>query len=103
MRKEQICWLTAIIALLAMRGAMAGILPEDRVDLLYHSYDGEGVQVTGPSILVRKGIGNSFSVYGNYYVDTISSASVDVISTASPYEEERTEVSAGVDFLQGIK
>jgi len=101
MRKEQICWLTAIIALLAMRGAMAGILPEDRVDLLYHSYDGEGVQVTGPSILVRKGIGNSFSVYGNYYVDTISSASVDVISTASPYEEERTEVSAGVDFLHG--
>ncbi|MEE9510480.1 MAG: hypothetical protein V3V79_00055, partial [Gammaproteobacteria bacterium] len=101
MRKEQICWLTPIIALLAMRGAMAGILPEDRVDLLYHSYDGEGVQVTGPSILVRKGIGNSFSVYGNYYVDTISSASVDVISTASPYEEERTEVSAGVDFLHG--
>ena len=101
MRKEQICWLTAIIALLAMRGTMAGILPEDRVDILYHSYDGEGVQVTGPSILVRKSIGNSFSIYGNYYVDTISSASVDVISTASPYEEERTEVSAGVDYLHG--
>jgi hypothetical protein len=101
MRKEKICWLIALIALSAMHGAMAGILPEDRVDILYHSYDGEGVQVTGPSILVRKGIGNSFSVYGNYYVDTISSASVDVISTASPYEEERTEVSAGVDFLHG--
>jgi hypothetical protein len=101
MRKEKICWLIALSALSAMHGAMAGILPEDRVDILYHSYDGEGVQVTGPSILVRKGIGNSFSVYGNYYVDTISSASVDVISTASPYEEERTEVSAGVDFLHG--
>ena len=101
MRKEKIRWLIALIALSAMHGAMAGILPEDRVDILYHSYDGEGVQVTGPSILVRKGIGNSFSVYGNYYVDTISSASVDVISTASPYEEERTEVSAGVDFLHG--
>jgi hypothetical protein len=101
MRKERICWLTALIALVAMHGAMAGILPEDRVDLLYHSYDGEGVQVTGPSILVRKGIGNSFSVYGNYYVDTISSASIDVISTASPYEEERTEVSVGVDYLHG--
>lgn len=101
MRKEKTCWLIALIALSAMHGAMAGILPEDRVDILYHSYDGEGVQVTGPSILVRKGIGNSFSVYGNYYVDTISSASVDVISTASPYEEERTEVSAGVDFLHG--
>ena len=101
MRKEKTCWLTALIALSAMHGAMAGILPEDRVDLLYHSYDGAGVQVTGPSILVRKGIGNNFSVYGNYYVDTISSASVDVISTASPYEEERTEVSAGVDFLHG--
>ena len=101
MRKGRICWLVTLIAIVAMRGAVAGILPEDRGDLLYHSYDGGGVQVSGPSILVRKQIGNSFSVYGNYYVDTISSASIDVISTASPYEEERTEVSAGVDYLHG--
>jgi len=32
-------------------------------------------------------------------VDSISSASIDVLSQASPYEEERTEVSAGLDFL----
>src|SRR5690606_11295481 len=37
----------------------------------------------------------------NYYVDMVSSASVDVELTASPYEEERTQKSAGLEFLRG--
>lgn len=77
----------------------AAVLSEDRADALYHSYDGGGVEVTGPSVLVRKGIGDSVSVSANYYVDSISSASIDVITTASPYTEERTEHSVGVDYL----
>ncbi|MFQ5635907.1 MAG: DUF3570 domain-containing protein, partial [Gammaproteobacteria bacterium] len=37
---------------------------------------------------------------GNYYVDSISSASVDVVTSgASPYSEERTEYSIGADYL----
>jgi hypothetical protein len=40
-------------------------------------------------------------VWGNYYVDMISSASIDVVTTASPYDEERTELSAGADYLYG--
>jgi len=78
---------------------LAAVLPEDRADALYHSYDGGGVQVTGPSILVRKSIGKSVSVSGNYYVDAITSASIDVVTTASPYEEQRTETAVGVDYL----
>ncbi len=78
---------------------LAAVLPEDRADALYHSYDGGGVQVTGPSILVRKSIGTSVSASANYYVDAISSASIDVVTTASAYEEERTETSVGVDYL----
>jgi len=75
-------------------------LPDDRADVLYHYYDGGGVQIDGPSILVRKKVKQDFSLYGNYYVDSVSSASIDVITSgASPYSEERTEITAGIDFL----
>ncbi len=77
----------------------AQVLPEDRADALYHSYDGGGIEITGPSILVRKQLSQDFSAYANYYVDSISSASIDVLSYASPYDEERTEVSVGGDYL----
>ncbi len=40
------------------------------------------------------------SVSGNYYVDNVSSASIDVIATgASKYTEERTEYSLAADYL----
>ncbi|MDH3750732.1 MAG: DUF3570 domain-containing protein [Gammaproteobacteria bacterium] len=89
-------------ALLVSGGsALAGVLPEDRSDILYHLYDGGGVAIDGPSVLVRKQVGKSLSFVGNYYVDMISSASIDVITTASPYDEERTQWSLGMDYLRG--
>ncbi len=77
----------------------AAVLPDDRADLLFHEYDGGGVEISGPSLLVRKKFRESFSVSANHYVDNISSASVDVITTASPYTEKRTENSVGLDYL----
>ncbi len=77
----------------------AAILPEERADALYHSYDGGGVTIDGPSVLLRKNVGEKFSFSGNYYVDMVTSASVDVLATASEYTEERTEYSFGVDYL----
>ncbi len=90
------------ITLLALAGnAFAGVLPDDRADVLYHLYDGGGVEIDGPSVLVRKKVGKSFSVVGNYYVDMVSSASIDVVTQASPYTEEREQWSLGVDYLHG--
>ncbi len=80
--------------------AVAGVLPDDRADVLYHLYDGGGVEIDGPSILVRKKVGKSVSLIGNYYIDMISSASIDVITTASPYTEERKQWSLGADYLR---
>jgi hypothetical protein len=77
----------------------AAVLPEDRFDALYHSYDGGGVKINGPSVLARKSIGESSSVSANYYVDSITSASIDVVTSASRYDEERTERRLGVDYL----
>ena len=79
----------------------AGVLPDDRTDVLYHRYEGGGVTIDGPSILIRKKVGKSVSFVGNYYVDMVSSASIDVITTASPYSEERKQWSLGMDYLRG--
>jgi hemolysin activation/secretion protein len=89
-----------LLAVIAPR-AEAGVLPEDRSDILYHLYEGGGVRIEGPSLLVRKKVGRSLSFVGNYYVDMISSASIDVVTQASPYDEERTQWSLGMDYLRG--
>ena len=91
----------SVLGLLAVGNAQAGVLPEDRADVLYHLYDGGGVAIDGPSILVRKQVGKSVSFVSNYYVDYVSSASIDVITTASPYTEEREQWSLGMDYLRG--
>jgi hypothetical protein len=90
--------LLLVLALAAMP-APAGVLPEDRADVLFHSYDGGGVTIQGPSLLMRKQFAGKFSASANYYVDKVSSASIDVVTTASPYEEERTQYSVGLDYL----
>lgn len=81
--------------------AFAGVLPDDRSDVLYHRYVGGGVEIDGPSVLVRKKVGSSFSFVGNYYVDYVSSASIDVVTQASPYTEQRNQWSLGMDYLRG--
>lgn len=91
--------LTALIMLLNSITAVAATLAPDSVDMLYHRYEGGGMTIDGPSVLVRKGIGSQVSLTGHYYVDTVSAASVDVLATASKYTEERTEYSGGIDVL----
>ena len=93
--------LTTAALLGLCQAGVAGVLPDDRSDFLYHQYIGGGVEIDGPSILIRKSIGKSISVAANYYVDMISSASIDVITTASPYTEERTQYSLSIDYLRG--
>ena len=82
-----------------MPAATAAVLPEDRADVLYHSYDGGGAEIAGPSVLVRKKFSESVSASFNHYVDSVTSASIDVITTASAYTEERVENSISVDYL----
>lgn len=89
-------WLLAV----SLR-VQAGVLPEDRGEVLYHSYEGGGVTVSGPSLLVRKKFGESVDVNATYDVDMVSSASIDVMSSASPYKEHRKQWSVGSEYLHG--
>jgi hypothetical protein len=98
--RQQFFLIAGLLTVICNPG-LAAVLAPDRADILYHAYDGGGVEVNGPSILVRKSIGNSVSAFGNYYVDNVSSASIDVVtqSGASAYTEERTEYSVGGEYL----
>jgi len=88
--------------LLAVSAVQAGVLPEDRADIMFHSYSGGGITVQGPSVLVRKNFGDSFSATANYYVDAITSASIDVVvSGASQYKERREQKSLALDYMRG--
>lgn len=77
--------------------ARAVDLPEERSEAMVHIYDGGGVRATGPAILVRKNIADKVSLTGNLYIDMVSNASIDVVTTASPYRETRTEFGLGLD------
>jgi hypothetical protein len=81
--------------------ALGGVLPEDRADVLWHSYSGGDITIQGPSVLVRKKVGDNLSLSANYYEDMISSASIDVKLSASPYHEKREQWSGGADYLHG--
>lgn len=93
----RICLLCALFLMTII--AHAAVLPDDRSDVMYHKYSGDGVSIDGPSYLLRKKVGNHVSFNANYYVDTVSGASIDVRATASPYQEQRKETSVGVDYL----
>jgi hypothetical protein len=90
-------------ALLLLSGALvqAAVLPEDRADLMYHGYQGGGVSIDGPAVMLRKKAGQSVSLSAYYYIDTVSGASIDVEATASAYTETRHEKRLGVDYLAG--
>jgi hypothetical protein len=79
--------------------AHAADLPEDRADAMYHLYDGGGVKASGPAVLLRKKVSDSISLNGSYYVDMVSNASIDVVTTASPYKETRNEYAVGGDYV----
>lgn len=99
--------LTAVTLVFAISGglqlnsvAVAAVLPEERADLLYHRYEGGGVTIDGPSVLLRKNVGEAVSVSFNQYVNNVVSASIDVEVGASEYTEQRIEQSVGLDYLR---
>lgn len=93
--------LTCSILIIFSAAIQAATLPEERADLMYHSYDGGGMTIDGPSLLVRKNFSETYSVSANYYVDNVSSASIDVIASgASEYSEQRDEFSLTAAYLE---
>ncbi len=93
------CFLIVLLSVLPVKMVNAAVLDADRGDVLYHSYQGGGMSIDGPAVLVRKRASSKVAVSGFYYMDNISSASVDVESTASAYSETRQEGQLGFEYL----
>jgi len=92
--------LGVVVGGVAAAGAAYAVdLPEDRADAMYHFYDGGGTRADGPALLIRKKIADRLSISGSYFIDSVSNASIDVVTTASPYKEKRTEYSLGADYV----
>ena len=87
------------IAVFTSRFASAAALPENRSDVMYHYYSGGGTTVDGPALLVRTNVGDKTSVQASYYADSVSGASIDVVTTASPYKDKRNEYGLSADYL----
>ena len=85
--------------LFATGSARAVDLPEDRVEQMFHLYQGGGTRALGPALLVRKSVADRVSLTGTYYIDIVSNASIDVVTQASRYKETRTEYNVGADYL----
>ena len=79
--------------------SVAATLPQDKAEAMYHVYDGGGVKATGPALLVRKSIADRVSVSAQYYIDAVSNASIDVVTTASPFKETRTAWDFSADTV----
>jgi hypothetical protein len=88
-----------MVGVMSAGAAHAVDLPEDRADAMYHLYDGGGVKANGPALLLRKKVADGISLNGSYYVDMVSNASIDVVTTASPYKETRSEYAIGLDYV----
>ena len=93
--RRALAWLGG---LLAISPAIAVDVPADRAEAMFHLYDGGGLSAVGPAVLVRKKLADRVSASASYYVDALSNASIDVVTTASPFKETRHEVGLGVDW-----
>ena len=87
------------VNLLLVNSTHAAVLAEDRADVMTHFYSGGGVTAQGPAVLVRKGNDKTYSAFASYYVDNVTSASIDVEAQASEYTEQRDEIGLGIDYL----
>lgn len=74
--------------------------PQDEISIGYNLYSGGGITVQGPAMIVKKTLLNRMSVKAGARVDLVSSASIDVVTQASPYTEQRTEYTVGTDILR---
>lgn len=85
-------------SLVSAGAARAATLPEDRAEALVHVYEGGGVTASGPAVLVRKSLADKVSLTGSFYIDAVSNASIDVVTTASPYKERRNDYGLALDY-----
>lgn len=78
--------------------------PEDEASLAYNYFDGGGITVHGPAIILKKAMKGRMSIEAGGRMDMVSSASIDVLTQASKGEkftDDRKEVYLGGSHIWG--
>src|SRR5271170_3326679 len=88
-----------VAALLLVRSTSADVLPDDRADVFYSKYSGGGMDITGYSATARAKFTENFAIEGNYFIDKVSGASIDVLSQASVIKDERKQKTGTVEYV----
>ncbi len=97
----RLIWIiVGITTMIAALPLTAAVLPDERFDALFHYYNGGGITVQGPALQASKQVGSNTLFSAKYYVDSISSASIDVVTSASKYSEKREEQSISATYLR---
>lgn len=96
-RLVAIAWLVLLLG--SLDSVYGAALPAEVTEGAYSVYSGGDVDVNSPAILVRRTLGQSWSFSGSYSADIVSSASIDVVTTASPYSDRRDRLAATADYL----
>ncbi len=91
--------LPGLLLMACASAAWAGVLPDDRADLFYSQYSGGGMDIKTASASVQKKITEDLGISGEYLIDKVSGASVDVLSNASVIKDERHQKSVNVEYL----
>ena len=92
--------LSTVTAMLLARTAGAAVLPDDRADVFYSNYTGGGMDITGKSVAVHKKISEALGVEANYFIDAVSGASIDVLSSASSIHDTRRQKSLTLNYIR---
>ena len=74
------------------------VLPDDRADLHVPPLRRRRRHHRRPVAPRTQEVRGEIRRNASYYVDMVSSASIDVITTASPYKEERTQYGLGFEY-----
>lgn len=103
MRPKTSRWRVLVILALGLFSvtSQSATLPPDQAEVAIHTYDGDGVEVVSPRGAVQHTFRENIGIGVHYQSDAITSASVDAVTSASPYQDRRGEVGARVDYLFG--
>ena len=105
----RLCGLSSMaVSLGAVSQAQAQSLPDDHAEMQWHDYSGGGVTETGPEVQVSQHFGNSVALRGDVLTDSITSASIDVLTQPSArcggpcrsFKERRSQGTLAADVLQ---
>jgi len=91
------------LLLFSIKLSMAIDPPKNEASLSYRLFDGGGIRVHGPAVILKKELKGRMAIEAGGRLDMVSSASIDVLTQASQpkFTDERKEIYLGGSHIWG--